>query len=58
MLHEISRDATPGHIVPPGCGAGLVQVRVWVSVPPPQVAVHWVAFTHADQLPSPAKHKH
>jgi hypothetical protein len=40
----------PVHVAPPWAGAGLVHVRVWVSVPPPHVAVH-VPLTQTDQPP-------
>jgi hypothetical protein len=41
----------PGQVAPPGSGAGLVQVRFWVSVPPPHVLVHAVLLAQEDQLP-------
>jgi hypothetical protein len=43
--------AAPGQVAP-FTGAGLVQVRVWVSVPPPQDLVHVVLLAHGDQAPS------
>jgi hypothetical protein len=49
----------PVQLAPPLAGAGLLQVRVWLRVPPPHAAVHLVLLTHSDQLPSTgAKAKH
>jgi hypothetical protein len=53
VLHATVCELSPGHTAPPFWGAGLLQVRVWLSVPPPHVAEH-VPLTHADQLPSTA----
>jgi hypothetical protein len=44
----------PEHGAPLPWGAGLVQVRVWLRVPPPHDAVHAVMLAQADQLPSAA----
>jgi hypothetical protein len=44
----------PEHGAPLPWGAGLVQVRVWLRVPPPHDAVHAVILAQADQLPSAA----
>jgi hypothetical protein len=53
-LHATICCASPGQLRPPCCGAGLVQLRVCVSDPPPHVTVHLVPMAHALQLPSMA----
>jgi hypothetical protein len=56
-LQAMVCSAAPGQFAPPFAGAGLVQVRDWVSVPPPHDLVHAVLLTHGDQAPSAADRK-
>jgi hypothetical protein len=52
VLHGTVCSELPGQLMPPFAGAGLMQVRVCVSEPPPHVTVHVVLLAHSLQLPS------
>lgn len=51
ILHWPTKASVPLQGSPSIFGLGLVQVRVWIPVPPPQVALH-SHLPHDDQPPS------
>lgn len=56
-LHGRLSSPTPGHDCPPKAGEGLVQVRLLVSSPPPQVTGQEDQGSHSDQFPSTGQTK-
>ncbi len=51
VLHEALSEADPGHVVPLLVGAGLLQILVWVWIPPPQVTLQTPKADQTPQLP-------
>ena len=51
-LHGRLSSPAPGHDRPPKAGGGLVQVRLLVSCPPPQVTGQDDQGSQSDQFPS------
>jgi hypothetical protein len=51
VLQACDSDAEPTQAAPPLAGAGLLQRRVRVRVPPPQVRLQVPNAAHAPQFP-------
>ena len=52
MLHVVISVEFPTQSLPPGDGAGFVQVLDRVVIPPPHVTLQGLHAVHSDQLPS------
>ena len=50
VLHDDDSDEDPWQLTPPQAGAGLVQVLVWIILPPPQETLQEF---HPDQALQP-----
>ena len=57
-LHGLVSSLSPGHFSPPNAGGGLVQVRVRLSSPPPQVTGQALHSFQSDQLLSTSNETH
>ena len=57
-LHCLVSSLSPGHFSPTNAGGGLVQVRVRLSLPPPQVTEQALHSFQSDQLPSTSNETH
>ena len=55
MLHSRDSSLSPIQSSPLFAGGGLVQLRVWICLPPPHVTVHSLQGPQLDQFPSTAK---
>lgn len=55
VLHSRDLSLSPMQTSPPYAGEGLLQLRVWTWLPPPQVTVHAPQGPQSDQLPSTKK---
>lgn len=51
-MHGLVFISTPMQLRPPPDGAGLLQVLVWVLIPPPQGKLQALQDDHSVQLPS------
>lgn len=51
-LHDLERTLSPSQPDPPNAGAGLVQDRRDICVPPPHDTEHGSQALHSDHLPS------
>ena len=51
MLQSYVLVASPAQMTPPFAGCGLMQVRIWVIFPPPQVALQMPTDSQSVKLP-------